>query len=372
MTDGTSNPVSEVEKFPPLRKTSVGYTFDYTFYGVRQAFKRAQDKKERVTIQSAPFGACCTRWELLVMLDCREDIVGAPCMSAFCAVQEEEENWSRVLEKIEVSVVHPTDKTLNLQKTGATEVELADDGNEDWGFKNIASKEELETYFSPDGSLTLKVDLRERLPTSYMRPSSFTRPPFADYFLDESLADVDILVSNDSDDDNNDAHDPLPAHSLVLTCRSPYFKSLFSSGMSSLTTTTSPPSVQNPTRRPIEIKEFSLETIKSLLEFLYSNNLHTYTPPDLPARLDLLQAADYFQVEDLHLVVANVILEKDFNLSTAMTIAIHANKYKGVCSVLADRVNAYLKCNWEKFTTQKEFLEGLEENGLGIIADMYA
>lgn len=80
----------------------------------------------------------------------------------------------------------------------------------------------------------------------------------------------------------------LPAHETVLAARSEYFRALSSSGLYESTSSAS----------TIIVSSFSLETIKSLLDYIYTNTLSTPKPQDLPTRKDLLRAADDYQMPD--------------------------------------------------------------------------
>ncbi|KAJ3028605.1 hypothetical protein HDV00_010169 [Rhizophlyctis rosea] len=121
----------------------------------------------------------------------------------------------------------------------------------------------------------------------------------------------------------------------------------------------------------IHITEFSLTTIQSLLKFIYTNGLAQHQPPDLTSRLELIRAADFYQMEDLHLLVANEIIKKDLKMLTAIRIASWANMYKGVCKVLADKVKDYVASQWEEFMQNEEFRETVKEFGADVVCDMY-
>ncbi|KAJ3054016.1 hypothetical protein HK097_002845 [Rhizophlyctis rosea] len=56
---------------------------------------------------------------------------------------------------------------------------------------------------------------------------------------------------------------------------------------------------------------FTLPTIKSLLDHLYTNTLIPHLLNNLPDRLDLIRAANYHQLPGLHRLVANQILQHD-------------------------------------------------------------
>ncbi|KAJ3032568.1 Armadillo repeat-containing protein 3 [Rhizophlyctis rosea] len=211
-----------------------------------------------------------------------------------------------------ISIKHPHDNEEDWE-LGKDDGEYSDlTAEEDsYGWKDVATFKKLEDYFAADGSLTIVVRMKAQLPSTFVEPthSIASNSPFAQFFLQEYLSDITIqIVDSHADTDQAETSDSLAAHKLVLSSQSGYFRALFSSGCKESTSYTT------------NVTDFSVQTMKSLLEFLYIGFLHHHQPHDLDSRLQLIRAADYFQVKDLHYYIANDILMHDLTPSSALKI----------------------------------------------------
>ena len=127
----------------------------------------------------------------------------------------------------------------------------------------------------------------------------------------------------------------------------------------------------NADRSIIKVNTFSVETVKALLEFIYTNVLSNHRPRGLTARLGLIRAADYYQVPNLYRLVANQILEKDWHPSSMMEILSVAMKYKGICDVLAVHAGEYVREIWNRLMLVEEFWQSTEGMDPGLLKDLY-
>ncbi|KAJ3038775.1 hypothetical protein HDV00_000351 [Rhizophlyctis rosea] len=232
--------------------------------------------------------------------------------------------------------------------------------NTKYGFKNFGAASKFKQFVAADGSIQAIAIITMKLPATHIRPSIAGKTPFSNLFLQEHLSDITLQIKDSTTDDITN----LPAHKVVLACRSPYFNAMFTRCKES----TQPP---HPTALTAEINNFPTQTITSLLEFIYTNHLSHHKPPNLPARFDLIRAADYFQMDDLHSYVANEIISCDLNGESCLSIMGFANGYRGTCGVLAERVTVWVRSQWEQLVAQEAFREGLRKVDPGVIADLY-
>ncbi|KAJ3042823.1 hypothetical protein HDV00_006644 [Rhizophlyctis rosea] len=154
-----------------------------------------------------------------------------------------------------------------------------------------------------------------------------------------------------------------PAPKVILACRSPYFCAMFASGCSEATTSTH--------TTVVHLKDFTPDVIRSILEFIYTNTLSTHQPADLPAHLDLLRAADYFQMSDLHAHVANRTMDNHLSSTSALSIFAFAIQYQGASAVLAERVKGWIRGQWDELVKEAEFGENMKEVESSVIAAVF-
>ncbi|KAJ3042820.1 hypothetical protein HDV00_006641 [Rhizophlyctis rosea] len=124
-------------------------------------------------------------------------------------------------------------------------------------------------------------------------------------------------------------------------------------------------------KSPIKIENFTPTTIQSTMEFIYTNNISTYNPTDLESHFDLLRAADYFQVSNLHEYRMNRITTKYLNERTALKIFAVANQYKGDHKLLATRVKDWVRSRWDYLVMQAEFRQSMKEVESGLIPEIF-
>ncbi|KAJ3042821.1 Kelch repeat and BTB domain-containing protein 2 [Rhizophlyctis rosea] len=181
-------------------------------------------------------------------------------------------------------------------------------------------------------------------------PSPTTRTPFTSLLLQTFLSDTTLQAGNVT----------FPAHKVILATRSPYFHAMFASGCQESSPSTT-----------INLRTVTPATLQSTLEYIYTSHISTYTPTTLPAHLDLIRAADYFQMTDLHSYITTLIIEKHLSSSTALEILAFARQYRGVSTVLADSVKMWIRSQWDELVDQAEFNESMRNVESSVIAAVF-
>ncbi|KAJ3032571.1 hypothetical protein HDV00_007397 [Rhizophlyctis rosea] len=227
---------------------------------------------------------------------------------------------------------------------------------------NIKNISKLEEYLAPDGSLRATITLNAKLPPKLVEPDETIayNSPFRKLLPSGYLSDVTLRITDGLEDGNNPSY-TLSAHKLVLSCRSRYFKSMFTSTLREAFSSSSP--------CVINIPDFSIQTIKSLLEFMYTGLLHHHQPKNLEARLDLVRAADSFLVKGLNRYIANEILMHDLKPFTALAILEYESTYK-MYVTLTDRVGDWIRSRWDELKAVDEFRESLEQADPELVAEL--
>ncbi|KAJ3043700.1 hypothetical protein HDV00_004473 [Rhizophlyctis rosea] len=348
---------------------STTWRFEHKFNNARDELHLFLKGKVEKTMRSKTFGPVESRWRISIYFRPKNGRKEAAVSIQCTAVKSSKElkmgsKWSRVVNVLEISLVHQALKDLSKR---AETTKVLKGGGEDLGTGWKFSMAEFEEYLSPEGSLTVKVKVEWESAPSYVERPAFSFP-FNYLLFNKLLADVTLRVRDPS---STDQGTDLPAHKVVLASRSEYFRAVFSSSLTGSTTTTPTDKPTPTTPITLDLTEFPLPTINSLLEFMYCNYLTQHQPTDLTSRLDLIRAADYYQMEDLHLLAANQIIEKDLNMLTAMRIGSWANMYRGVCGVLADKVKEYVAARWDEFMRSEEFRGTVKEFGAEVVCDMY-
>ncbi|KAJ3039440.1 hypothetical protein HDV00_012218 [Rhizophlyctis rosea] len=185
--------------------------------------------------------------------------------------------------------------------------------------------------------------------------------------MKDFLADVTLRVQPNP---SRRARQNLPAHKVILASGSGYFRALFSTELPAPAPSSSSSSGES-SRMVLNLTDISLGTVHSLLEFIYTNRLLKYPAQDLDARLELIRAAEYYQMEDLHIHVAEDIIKQDLSTSTVLKVLGEAIKYKGICSALLKDVKEYVKREWEVFMECEDFRQTLRGLGTDLIVDLY-
>ncbi|KAJ3043010.1 hypothetical protein HDV00_005916 [Rhizophlyctis rosea] len=345
-------------------KSAVTWDYDFHFPSIRDALNNSiNGNNQGAVFLSQAFGPAGSQWRVKFGF---VPTTGSPHIGAWCLADKSEEeinmgeDWFRLIHSMTISLKDPQrlkDRVTTMDKKMIVEGDGISRGK---GWESYTSAQKFQRYFTPDGSLLGNVSLKWERATCDTQPSPPTGVDCSKFFLETFLSDVTLRITC--------AGRPrgvidLPAHKVVLATRSPYFAALFSSGLSEASSTG---------RTTIGVIGFSPPTVEALLEFMYTHRLTRNPPQTLEGRLDLIRAADYYQMEDLHFVVSEQIVARDLNYLTALKILVEANKCKGICSVLSDRVKEFLKMGWEDFTKNQEFRDSMREYGTGdLLADLY-
>ncbi|KAJ3043008.1 Kelch-like H-associated protein 1 [Rhizophlyctis rosea] len=338
----------------PDSNNTVTWNYEFHFPAIRDELNNAINRNtDDAVFTSDPFGPAGSQWCLKFQLVReRNPMMSYPGtrvdqLSAWCIAEKSQKEdrmgdyWFRIVYSMTLSLSHPQRPKLQWNFLEKNQIpKISDNGR--------LCKWELELEWA-------------RAPCDAQPPAS-AGIDFGNKLLFQSfLADVTLR-----DVSANDPRIDLPAHKVVLASRSPYFHALFSSGLSEATTSSATG------QTTVAVNGFSRPTIERLLEFKYTKRLTRNPPNDLDTRFELIRAADYYQMEDLHISIAGQIIDKDLNMSTALKILIEANKCKGICSVLSDRVKEYLKSGWEEFMKRGEFRDSWREYGSGdLVAELY-
>ncbi|KAJ3043009.1 60S ribosomal protein L11 [Rhizophlyctis rosea] len=335
-------------KSPPARpstathgNSTVTWHHDFHFPAIRDEFNNSLNGNgEPIVLRTEPFGSEGSQWRLKFNLK-RASNLQKSNLSAWIVEEKSEkevnmgDEWFRVVYWSTIILKDPQnhqhDHVSSLPDKGI--VDSVGSGRK-WGWLHFAQVNHFQPYFHPDGSIHGTVSLKwERAPCDNQPV-----PP--------------LRVTD------------LHAHKVVFATRSPYFKGIFSSGLSESTSSSTGPTV-------ILVRDFSRPTVESLLEFIYTNKLTRNPPQNLEGRFELIRAADYYLMEDLHILVAEQIVEKHLDMHTALEILFKANKCKGVCRVLSDKVMEFLQEGWKEFTKSKDFLDSTRRYGPDLVADLY-
>ncbi|KAJ3266073.1 hypothetical protein HK104_006165 [Borealophlyctis nickersoniae] len=165
-----------------------------------------------------------------------------------------------------------------------------------WGLPKAMKRDTFaQRYLQSDGSLVLKGKIQyERLPqTRFPRcPLSHRTLLFSDRLSDIKIKTADGVY--------------IPAHKTLL-----YNSGFFRSYMNFTDT-----NAQSPGNDTITT-DFSSATIRSMLEFLYTDTLITHAPQSPTERRDLIRLADMYQLPPLHALIAESIVAQDLTAETA-------------------------------------------------------
>ncbi|KAI8847544.1 hypothetical protein BC829DRAFT_238798 [Chytridium lagenaria] len=105
----------------------------------------------------------------------------------------------------------------------------------------------------------------------------------------------------------------------------------------------------------IEIRDFSVEAIKIMLEFIYMGRL-AKIPETKEMRFELIRVADRYQIPGLHCYISGLIFETDLEVDTAVEILELADKYSSVGTELKMLCLSFIAENLTRLKHSKEFM----------------
>ncbi|KAJ3032570.1 hypothetical protein HDV00_007396 [Rhizophlyctis rosea] len=359
----------EPEELRPIytNKNSVVWNYESTILGVKYQLDRALEKKESIRIESDTFGLEGLQFYLCLAFPLAdatgEDNIPSDRFDVDCCVLKTPKEkvlgdaWFRKAD-FAIVIKHPQQNKRNWNLGDFDSDYLSLDSHESsFGRPRVGKIKKLQEMLLPDGSLNIAVTLKAELPPTFVNVSHTmaSNSPFRKLLPQGHLSDTTLRIKNTSN--TSDKSDDLPAHKVVLSCRSGKFKSMFSVGWKE-SSTSSP------------IVEITIDTMRSLLEFMYTGFLHHHQPSNREARLQLIRAADYFQAKHFHLYIANEILTHDLKASTALGILEFASKYKAY-GRLVEMVQDWARGRWDQLVATEAFTESMRGVDGSVIADIF-
>ncbi|KAJ3042822.1 kelch-like [Rhizophlyctis rosea] len=345
-----------------IENTAV-WTAKCKIWGARQAMIRASTTNEKTTFSSDPFGPDECRWKVEFILnkdgkdvdESPDSPVGAWCVAIKNTYELNSGNdWSRKTSAA-ITLHHPKGKEDFVRKDRDGTRPILATPNNRYGWSSFTTFTKFKDFIDTDGSVSVTVCLDMALSSTHAHSSTSKEMPFSNILLKDSLSDVTLLISSSCETVT------LPAHKVLLASRSPYFNAMFTSGCQESTT----PSTT------IQITDFPANTIKSALEYTYTGTLSLHKPVDLDAYLDVIRAADYFQMSDLLEYMASQIIDKHLDSHHALRIFGFAIQYRGISDALAERVKGWMRSQWDHLVTQAEFRQSMREVDSSIIAEVF-
>ncbi|KAJ3108975.1 hypothetical protein HDU97_009708 [Phlyctochytrium planicorne] len=106
----------------------------------------------------------------------------------------------------------------------------------------------------------------------------------------------------------------------------------------------------------IEIRDFSVQAVRHMLEFIYTGRL-AKLPDTREGRFELVKLADRYQIPGLHLYMSGLIFEMDLDLNSAVDILEFADKYSSVGTELKMSCLSYIATNMGRLKHLKEFVD---------------
>ncbi|KAJ3039980.1 hypothetical protein HDV00_011535 [Rhizophlyctis rosea] len=353
-TASPAPPAAEPGPIPKRSERSLTWDFECRFRKVRHELNRSLNTQNAIMFLSEPFGPVESRWRICLQLVRGNNSEPKHFYGKIVAEKTALElamgdDWSRIVHMLVMTLRHPQQQ-VDYRREALNSGRCTGAGTScNWGWREFIPADTLKSYLTHDGSLCVSTNVVWDPADCY---SHLSFSPFRSFLMKDFLADVSLLVnSNVKSEGVDDQTQPLPAHKVVLAAGSPYFRALFSSVLTGSSSSSSPPSA----RTTVDMTDFSLATTHSLLEFIYTNSLSNHQPEDYDSCIELIRAADYFQMK---------------TCTCALGILAEANKYKGICGVLATTVKDYVKNGWEEFVECEEFRESLREHA-DSIADVY-
>lgn len=148
----------------------------------------------------------------------------------------------------------------------------------------------------------------------------------------------------------------LPVHRVILWEKTDYFSAMFRSGMKEAATIDDNVSVAR-------IVGYSVETVKTMVEFLYTESITECKPQDFEDCLELLRLADQYNLVRLFEAISMIIIEEYLRWRSAVHLICLGYKYENTSTKLKEVCLEYMKNDYDHIRSQSNYKEAWREYG---------